>query len=212
VSFVLFTIIFGVAGAASIYFFNQGVRDAKLLVREEVDRQLQIAIASEIKQDIDNLKQIIDREKIISEIVIDYFIPSQQAISSSNRPQEYEILNNRGFKSVIFLDAAQRVKFSGDVIVLDLVNQPLITDAEKQNKSESDIANLLEQKVADFLNKIVNRIPNKSVLVVYIRPGRQRINAIDNELSQKIPFYSVANTPVSLIGAVIDSGYVAYGL
>jgi hypothetical protein len=93
-------------------------------------------------------------------------------------------------------------------VVLDLVNYKLISDSEKGSLKETEIPDLIETRVSDKINKIVAVLPNKAVLIVYIRPGKQRINAID-ELSQKVKYYASANTPVNLMGTVVDSAYVA---
>ncbi|MBW4644555.1 MAG: hypothetical protein KME23_16470 [Goleter apudmare HA4340-LM2] len=210
-SFVVLGVLFGVIAAISIYFFNQSLKDAKLLIREEVERRLKSVVDETVGQEVSNLKQVLDREKIVGEITIDYFIPSPQAILPDDYPEEYEFLAARGFKETRLLSASKRVKFSGDVVILDLVNYALIDDSEKINKSEAENAQLLEIRVAETLNKIVNRVNSKSILVVYIRPGKQRINAID-ELSKSVKYYASANTPVSLMGVVVDSAYVAHGM
>jgi|GEM_PF-1064964 len=210
-SFVVFGVLFGVVAGLSIYFFNQSLKDAKVLIREEVERRLKAVVDETVGQEVSNLKQLLDREKVVGEINIDYFIPSRIAILPDDYPEEYELLAARGFKETRLLDASKRVKLSGDVVILDFVNYPLVEDSEKLNKSEVENAQLLEDRVAEALNRIVSRVSSKSILVVYIRPGKQRINAID-ELSKSVKYYASANTPVSLMGVVVDSAYVAHGM
>lgn len=211
IAFSAFSLLLAIIGAISIYFSNQKLKDIKLLISEEIERQLKSILDQTIGQELRDFKQILDREKVVGQINVDYFLPSPQVILATDYPEEYDFLAARGFKSTNFLHKHEEVKFSGDVVILDLVNYSLVTDSEKNKKSESDNAQLLELRVAEILNKIVNRICSKSILVVYIRPGKQRINAID-ELSKSVKYYTSANTPVSLMGVVVDSAYVAYGI
>ncbi len=207
-SFVVFGVILGVTGAISIYLFNQSLKEARQLIREEVERRLQISVGEAIGQQVDNLKRILDREQVLGGINVNYILPQDKPLLSDDYPEEYQLLAERGFKSTQILDASKRLKISGDVVVLDLVNYQLILDEEKNRLSEVEIANLTEERVAEQIKKILNALPNKAVLVVYIRPGKQRINAID-ELSRKVQYYASANTPVNLMGTVVDSAYVA---
>lgn len=208
VSFVVLALILGVAGAISVYLFNQSLKEARQLVRQEVERRLQTSVSEIVGQQVSNLQQILDREKVVGGISIDYVIPQQQPLIPDDYPEEYQLLAQRGFQSARIVDAAKRIKLSGDVVILDLVNYQLIADTEKNNLTEIEVSKLVEDRVADQLKKLLDVLPNKAVLVVYIRPGKQRINAIDG-LSQKVKYYASANTPVNLIGTVVDSAYVA---
>ncbi|MBW4631950.1 MAG: hypothetical protein KME30_08605 [Iphinoe sp. HA4291-MV1] len=208
-SFIVLGIILGVAGAISVYLFNQSLKEARQLIRNEVERRLQAVVDEAVGDEVSNLKTVLDREKVIGGINVDYFLPWQQPVLPEDYPEEYQLLATRGFKATRPLDASKKVKFLGDVIVLDLVNYTLVEDEEKNKLSEREIAPPLETRVAEQLNKIINRLPPQAVLVVYIRPGKQRINAID-ELSQKVKYYASANTPVNLMGVVVDSAYVAH--
>ncbi len=206
-SFVVIGLILGVAGTVSVYLFNQSLKEARQLVRQEVERRLQAAVSEVVGQEVTHLQQILDREKVIGKISIDYVIPQQQPIEANDYPEEYQLLTQRGFQSTRILDAFKRIKLSGEVVILDLVNYQLIPDTEKNGLSEIEINNLIENRVADQLQKLLDILPNRSVLVVYIRPGKQRINAIDK--LQKVRYYASANTPINLIGTVVDSAYVA---
>jgi hypothetical protein len=208
VSFVVLALILGVAGAISVYLFNQSLKEARQLVRQEVERRLQTSVSEIVGQQVSNLQQILDREKVVGGISIDYVIPQQQPLIPDDYPEEYQLLAQRGFQSARIIDAAKRIKLSGDVVILDLVNYQLIADTEKNNLTEIEVSKLVEDRVVDQLQKVLNLLPNRAVLVVYIRPGKQRINAIDG-LSQKVKYYASANTPVNLIGTVVDSAYVA---
>lgn len=207
-SFVVLALILGVAGAISVYLFNQSLKEARQLVREEVERRLQISVSEVVGQQVNNLQQILEREKVLGGISIDYVIPQKQPITPDDYPEEYQLLAQRGFQTARIIDAAKRIKVSGDVLVLDLVNYQLIADTERNTLPEAEISKLVEERVEEQLQKVLNVLPNKAVLVVYIRPGKQRINAIDG-LSQKVKYYASANTPVNLIGTVVDSAYVA---
>lgn len=131
-----------------------------------------------------------------------------QALLNDDYPEEYLLLAERGFKATRILDASKRIKIYSNVAVLDLVNYKLVSDSERGSLKEEEIGKLVEKRVSEKIKDILNALPNKAVLVVYIRPGKQRINAID-ELSQKVKYYASANTPVNLMGTIVDSAYVA---
>jgi hypothetical protein len=207
-SFVVFGLIFAIVGAISVYLFNQSLKEARQMVRDEVERRLQASVSAVVGQQVDKLKQILDREEVLGNISVDYVLPQEQALIVDDYPEEYQLLAERGFKATRILDASKRIKISSNVVVLDLVNYKLISDSERGSIKETEIPALIENRVAEKINKIVDVLPNKAVLIVYIRPGKQRINAID-ELSQKVKYYASANTPVNLMGTVVDSAYVA---
>ncbi|BDA70688.1 unknown protein [Calothrix sp. PCC 7716] len=207
-SFVAFGVIFAVAGAVSAYLFNQSLKEARQMVREEVERKLQASVSKVVGQQVDKLKQILDREEVLGNISVDYILPQDQALLNDDYPEEYLLLAERGFKATRILDASKRIKISSNVAVLDLVNYKLVSDSERGSLKEEEIGKLVEKRVSEKIKDILNALPNKAVLVVYIRPGKQRINAID-ELSQKVKYYASANTPVNLMGTIVDSAYVA---
>lgn len=207
-SFVVLGIIFAIVGAVSVYFFNQSLKEARQMVRNEVERKLQVSVSEVVGQQVDKLKQILDREEVLGNISVDYFVPQNEVLTVDDYPEEYLLLAERGFKDTRILDASKRIRISGNVVVLDLVNYQLVSDMEKRSMQEADIPPLIENRVAEQINKLVKVLPNKAVLIVYIRPGKRRINAID-ELSQKVRYYASANTPVNLMGTVVDSAYVA---
>ncbi|GJD21282.1 unknown protein [Rivularia sp. IAM M-261] len=207
-SFVAFGVIFAVAGAVSAYLFNQSLKEARQMVREEVERKLQASVSTVVGQQVDKLKQILDREEVLGNISVDYILPQDQALLNDDYPEEYLLLAERGFKATRILDASKRIKIYSNVAVLDLVNYKLVSDSERGSLREEEIGKLVEKRVSEKIKDILNALPNKAVLVVYIRPGKQRINAID-ELSQKVKYYASANTPVNLMGTIVDSAYVA---
>ncbi|QIR37252.1 hypothetical protein HCG51_11360 [Tolypothrix sp. PCC 7910] len=207
-SFVVFGLIFAIVGAVSVYLFNQSLKEARQMVREEVERRVQISVSEVVGQQVNNLKQILDREEVLGNISIDYILPQDQALIVDDYPEEYQLLAERGFKTTRILDASKRFKIIGNVVVLDLVNYQLVKDSERGSLKEAEISQLIEQRVDDKIKEVVKSLSNKAVLIVYIRPGKQRINAID-ELSQKVRYYASANTPVNLMGTVVDSAYVA---
>jgi uncharacterized protein YbcI len=207
-SFVAFGVIFAIAGAVSAYLFSQSLKEARQMVRDEVERKLQASVSTVVGQQVDKLKQMLDREEILGNISVDYILPQNQALLNDDYPEEYLLLAERGFKATRILDASRRIKISSNVVVLDLVNYKLVSDSEKGSIKEEEIGKLIEQRVSEKIKDILKALPNKAVLVVYIRPGKQRINAID-ELSQKVKYYASANTPVNLMGTIVDSAYVA---
>ncbi len=83
-----------------------------------------------------------------------------------------------------------------------------LTGQEFAGLSDGDATNKREEKVKAQVDLILNWLEKATVLVIYVK-GRYR--EIDN-LATRVDYYYVsANTPVSLMGIVTDSAYVAHG-
>ncbi|MEM9118709.1 MAG: hypothetical protein AAGD09_12615 [Cyanobacteria bacterium P01_F01_bin.56] len=83
---------------------------------------------------------------------------------------------------------------------------------------EDDVRKVGYQKRDQLVNEVIQELVElrigRPILIVYVRPGMGRIGAIDQlttNFPEDIKYYSSANTPVALMGAVVDSAYVAYG-
>lgn len=197
-------------GIVSTIFFKQSLKEAQQMVKTEVETRLQSSISTIVGKQVDNLKQILDREEILGNISVDYILPKDEVIIVDEYPAEYLLLAQRDFKDTRILDASKKIKIISDIVVLDLVNFQLVSDAEKNGKQEDEINTLIQERAAYQIDKIVKVLPKQTIIIVYIRPGKQRIKAID-DLPNKpnVKYYASANTPVNLMGTVVDSAYVA---
>ena len=208
--FTAITLLVTVFGVVSNIFFKQSFKEAQQMIKTEVETRLQSSVSTIVGKQVDNLKQILDREEILGNISVDYILPKDEVITVDEYPAEYLLLAQRDFKDTIILDASKKIKIISDIVVLDLVNYQLVSDAEKSGKQEDEINTLIQERAAYQIDKIAKVLPKQTIIIVYIRPGKQRIKAID-ELPNKpnVKYYASANTPINLMGTVVDSAYVA---
>jgi hypothetical protein len=181
--------------------FGKSLREAKKEAKEEIRAEVNKLISEQLTIEIENTKKTLERERIISEAVVDYFFPF-----NSSKNNEYNLLKQRGFKEVRFWNNDKTpIKPLGDVFILDLEN---IIDSSGRHFSEL-LLEEREEEAKEHLTKVLDWMNNttSTVLVVYVR---ERVKAI-NDLLPKGMYYTPANTPVTLMGAVADSAYVAYG-
>lgn len=186
-SFVVIALVLGLLGAFGAFFYGKAINDVKqsigALVRQEVEKVVSVTI----KNRVDYLEQVLQREEVLGWVNLDYLLPVDQRITAP--PREYGFLKVRGFREVNLRDRIDKVNYQNHILVLDLVNHPVSEDKE---------SSLIKEVSA-------NLSPN-SVLVIY-RIGQS--NAI-NELFKNKKIYSVAaNSPITLMGTVINSAYVA---
>jgi hypothetical protein len=204
--------LLGFLGALLTWFFNKNLEDAKRLARELVRQELVNHINPLIEAEAKNVVRTLRTEQVIGDTVVDYYSPSAET-----EPVEYQLLQGRGFLKVRFWNAVhQPTARLGSVLVIDFVNSEILQipglsdpDDEIRKAAYQEREAIVTEKIHD----IVNLRLGKPILVIYVRPGSGRIESID-KLTTNIPeikFYSSANTPVALMGAVVDSAYVAYG-
>ena len=172
------------------WFFKRTLSEAKQEVQQLVRDAVKLEIAASIKQRVEVLEQILEREEVPGLVSIDYVLQ----VASGTLPKEYRLLNARFPKiKVRKLDSH---KFNGDVVVLDLVNY-LPTGSK-----------LEEVELEQVLQAVIDKMSPESVLAVYVRG---RYEAIE-QLSQKIAYYTSTNVPTQLLGNVINCAYVAHAL
>lgn len=195
------------------WFFKSNLDDAKEMATRMVRQELSDHIDPLIKAEANHLERTFRTEQIIGNTVVDYYLPT---IPSKN-PLEYGLLQGRGFLDVRLWHPERKPQGRfGSVLVLDFVNCNVLTLPEIAS-DEGEIRRVGYQKRDQLVNDVIRNLVDlrigRPILVIYVRPGQGRIGAID-ELTQNFPedikYYSSANTPVALMGAVIDSAYVAH--
>ena len=210
------TVLAGLAvilSAVGGWIFKNSLDDAKEMATRIVRQELTSSIEPLIETEVQNLRKSLQTEQIISGTVVDYYMPA----SGGGLATEYQLLKNRGFLDVRFWDDDQRPQGRfGSVLVVDFVNCDLLNLPGLADDS-SDVRRAAYQERDRLVNETIRglvelRIGNP-IIVAYVRPGFGRIGALD-QLTTTFPelrYYASANTPVSLMGVVVDSGYVAYG-
>jgi hypothetical protein len=192
-----FNIYVGLLTAVSVifigfaaWFFKRTLSEAKQEVEQLVRAEVKREIANRVEERIYLLEQILKREEVPSLVTVDYVLQN----TAGTLPREYNLLRAR-FPRLKPRKLDSR-KFTGDVVVLDMVNY---------HPANSE---LTEAELDRVLQEIVDKLSPESVLSIYIR-GRYK--AIET-LGQKIDYYTSTNIPTQLLGNVINSAYVAHTL
>jgi len=200
-------------GGLLTWFFKSNLDDAKKMAREMVRQDLANHLEPLVKAEVDNLKRTLQTEQIIANTVIDYYLPTIE----ENKPLEYNLLKNRGFLDVrAWSKNRLPIGRFGSVLVIDFVNSKVLDVPgllDEQDDVRKSAYQQREQIVNDTIRDVVELRIGNPILVLYVRPGSGRIWAIDQITTTfpEVKYYSSANTPVALMGAVVDSAYVAYG-
>lgn len=200
-------------GGLLTWFFKSNLDDAREMATRMVRQELSDHIEPLIQAEARNIQRTFRTEQIVSNTVVDYYVPAQP----SKEPLEYALLNGRGFSDVRLWHPGQKPQGRlGSVLVIDFVNYDVLAVPEIASP-DGAVREIGYKKRDALVNEVIQGLIElrigRPILVVYVRPGQGRIGAIDL-LSQTFPedvkYYSSANTPVALMGAVIDSAYVAH--
>jgi hypothetical protein len=194
-SFTIFVTVVGflIAGVVGIGFwlFKNTLKDArqelKQLVRGVITREIETTVGKRVAY----LEQILDRERVLEEIIVHYInlkAPGDISI-------EYEFLRDR-FPRIALKQFDTPIFHNANVIVLDLINNPsgkVLPDDTIRKILKDLIDNLDRQRTA---------------IVIYYRGEQGRQSAALSELDSNI--YTVpANSRITLIGSTINAAYVA---
>jgi len=200
-------------GGLLTWFFKSNLDDARAMATRMVRQELSDHIEPLIQAEARNIRRTFRTEQIISNTVVDYYVPAQP----SKEPLEYALLNGRGFSNVRLWHPGKKPQGRlGSVLVIDFVNCDVLAVPEI-GSPDAAVREVGYRKRDALVNEVIQGLIElrigRPIIVIYVRPGQGRIGAIDL-LSQTFPeevkYYSSANTPVALMGAVVDSAYVAH--
>ncbi len=111
--FTLF--LFTFLGGFLTFIFGKNLNDAKNTAKEVINQEVKSNITNLVTVEIENLKRTLQREKVISSTVVDYYLPINE-----REPDDCILLRKRGFLKVRFWNKKRQPKKpSGDVFVLD---------------------------------------------------------------------------------------------
>lgn len=178
--------ILGILGAISVWVFWSSLKEAKKEVADIVQRRVREEIETTVAGRVEYLERVISQEQVLGRVKVDYVMLSD----TMAMPTEYQLLYNRGFKTIRRRKLGD--KLQGDVVLLDLVHHGMPEKME-------------DEAVSQLLEELYQTLPTRVVLVVYVR---DRYRAL-NEVSDQVTYYTPANAPVPLMGAVVNSAYVA---
>ncbi|MGG6265715.1 hypothetical protein ACQ4M3_19975 [Leptolyngbya sp. AN03gr2] len=176
--------------------FREETRITTQRIQQQFEYQLADQVRDVVVREVNNVRRVLDRERIIGSAIVDYYLPSNGTESI-----EEKLLQERGFDQVRFwnkdtLRTLPNSQFA-DVVVLDLINSQVFSPQATQQEKEAI--------VGDYIKQVKPLLASYSALVFYVKG---RVDAIDNS---GLKYYVPANGTVALIGAVSDSAYVAYG-
>ena len=204
----------GIIGALLTWFFKNSLDDAKKVTREIVRSELIEHIQPLIQEESNYLGRLLKTEQVIGDISVYYYLASK----NPEKSLECDLLNARGFNVKFFNQSNKPKRQLGDVLVVDVSNTNeniVYLKAEDKSQEQEAAFEALEKLVEASLNDLIADKTGKNmpVIVVYVRPGKKRLTLIDNLKTEftEVKYYTSANTPVALMGWVVDSAYVAYG-
>ncbi|MGA7937230.1 MAG: hypothetical protein WCA35_27005 [Kovacikia sp.] len=199
-------------GGLLTWFFKSNLDDAKKMAREMVRQELTNHLTPLVEAETRHVMRTLQVERVVGDTVVDYY-----RMSSEAEPLEYFLLKGRGFLDVRFWNESHKPRERlGSVLVIDFVNSEML-DLPELGSEESAARRQAYQQRDNIVNRKIQEViesqVGKPIMVIYIRPGVGRIEAIDNITKNfpEVKYYASANTPVTLMGIVVDSAYVAYG-
>ncbi len=201
-----FTLVaFAFLGGFLAYAVGKNLDDAKKVASQLINREVENKITDLVQSEIESVKRSLQRERVIGSTVVDYYLPSNDI----TEPDDCKLLRTRGFDKVKYWNQQKKPrKPVGDVFVLDLINSKLLEGQEFAGLSKEDAENKREAKVKEQIDLALDWLDKNTVLVIYVK-GRFR--EIDNLATRVDYYYIPVNAPISLLGIVADSAYVAYG-
>lgn len=191
-------VVFGFLGAVVAFVFGKNLDDAKKVARDATRQEVDSRVATLVQAEIDNVKRTLQRERIIGDTIVHYYLPN--ALQS---PHEFKLLQVRGFRDVRFAkDKQQLQSVRAEVVVLDLENwvMPDQQPFTSLVNPDRDAAAKLQ------IDALLNVLPSSTVLVVYVRSPLNYLYSVPRDR-----YVSPANNPVTLVGMVADAAYVVAG-
>ncbi|MGQ4648926.1 hypothetical protein [Lyngbya aestuarii] len=188
-SFIVIGLVLGILGVIGAFFYGKTISEVKQTVGMVATREVERIVSVTIKDRVDYLQRVLEQEEVIGWVSVDYLLPTGQGTLP---PKEFQFLKARGFQDVQFRYKADKVNRRSHILVLDLVNHQFT-----------------EEEVALIVRQIADNFYPKSILVVYVD---YRISAVDELLKNKRFYSAPANTPITLMGTVVNSAYMAYAL
>jgi hypothetical protein len=198
-------VVFAFLGGFLAFIVGKNLDDAKKVASQLINREVENKITDLVQSEVDSVKRSLQRERVIGSTVVDYYLPSDDP----TEPDDCKLLRTRGFAKVTFWYQKRKPKPPvGDIFVLDLINSKILEGQDFAGLSKDDARNKREEKVKNQIDLALNWLDKTTVLVIYIDGFSEEVK----NLATRVDYYYVApNTPITLIGLVADSAYVAEG-
>jgi hypothetical protein len=179
-------------GGLGTFLYGKSLKEATQIIDSEVQLEVKRQIKKKVSDKIIYLEQVIDLEKVIGTVNIEYLIPGGTQI-----PIEYQLLDARGFKMNSPSYDSAKIFLTSEIFVLDLINSKYLEDKDGQEKLVLEIA-----------DKIAKHEFYRPIFVIYV--NGTRLKAVDN-LPPEV-YCLPANGKVALIGAVVDASHTSHAL
>jgi hypothetical protein len=138
-------------GGILTWFFKSNLDDARKMAGQMVHQQLSEHIEPLIKAEANNIRRSLRTEQIISNTVVDYYVPTAIALS----PLEYGLLQGRGFLDVRLWHPDHKPQGRwGSVLVIDFVNCDLLALPELASP-EDEVRKVGYQKRDQLVNEVI---------------------------------------------------------
>lgn len=193
----------GIIGALLTWFFKNSLEDAKevagKMVRSELDKHIQERVQDEFR----HWEMSARTERVVSQTLVNYYLPN-----GVEEPREFSLVNNRGFRHVLFCGRLEEVRrSSADVVILDVQNWTTESGQSIVQTERGKLIDESEQQVKKQIDSLRRMISDHVVLVVYVRGT---VNYLyDPKFASE--FVLPANNHVTLLGHAVNGAYVAYG-
>jgi hypothetical protein len=166
----------------------KNLKEVKETINSQVQKEVTRQIESSVSGRISTLEEIIKREYAIGETNVRYLL-----FSGAENPLEYQLLDARGFNIKSLKDDFDNVSLNEHIFVLDLLN-----------------SNYSETEKDDIVDKISQRMKNKTNTPIFVIYVRERLKSIENIPSEI--YYLPANSKVTLIDAVVKAANISYAI
>lgn len=180
-------VLTGVAFAIS-WLYGKNLKEVKETINSQVQKEVMRQIELSVSERISTLEEIIKREDTIGETNVRYLL-----FSSAENPLEYQLLNARGFNIKSLKGDFDDVLLNEHIYVLDLLN-----------------SNYSETEKESIVNKISQRMTNKTNTPIFVIYVKERLKSIEN-IPAEI-YYLPANSKVTLIDAVVKAANINYAI
>lgn len=190
-------------GLIGTFIFGKSLQEVTTVTDGIVRRR----IAKTIGKRIDDLERVMELEEVIANTRILYVLPHSN--SEPQQLEDFNMLEQRGFKDIRLESNLNFRRSRKEIVVLDVAN---ITDPEiKDSKEKKD--KLVCEVAKKCLGEVVFVIyyPGMSDIITKLRK-KEAIFEEEALKTEQPKYWHPANTPVSLMGSVVDAAHVNQSL
>ncbi|MBD1847414.1 hypothetical protein H6F89_29245 [Cyanobacteria bacterium FACHB-63] len=199
-------VIFGFLGGAIAFIFGKNLDDAKKVARDAIRQEVDSHVTTLVQTEIENVKRTLQRERVIRNTIVHYYLPN-----SPQRPNEFKLLQARGFRDVRFPKDLRQLQSSvGKQTPEDLLNVVILDLENWLTPTQQSFSTLInpdrDTQAKSQIDPLLDILSSSTVLVVYVRATVNYLYTLSHDR-----YITPANNPITLLGMVADAAYVAAG-